>query len=635
MPDPLLDVRDLRTSFRTPRGIARAVDGVSFGVARGETLAIVGESGCGKSVTALTIMGLLPEPAAFIEGGSILFNGQDLLELNQAQMREYRGSQISMIFQEPMTSLNPVLTVGFQIEETLRVHGMREGTRRRAMELLDHVQMDRAEARLRQYPHELSGGMRQRVMIAIALAGDPKLLIADEPTTALDVTVQAEILRLLAELKAQSNMAMLLITHDLGIVAEVADRVAVMYRTDRRVGADTGPVPGADPSLHQGALRRAAQPRAPWPAARRAGGRRAGPGVVAGWLPLHAALPDALRSVPAQPAGALGGRRGALGALSPLSARPDGAEGAGRGGASRGGPRMMPAKVEPGDTVVSVRKLTKRFPIKKGFLRPPDWNTAVDAVSFDIPSGKTLALVGESGSGKSTVGLMILGLLDPTEGDVFYKGRSVRDLLREDRLAIRRRLQIVFQDPFSSLNARMSVRELLTEGMSIHRIGANAAERNDRAAELLKRVNLPVDALDRYPHEFSGGQRQRIAIARALSVGPKFLVLDEPTSALDVSVQSQVLNLLSDLQRDEGLTYLFITHNLAVVEYLADQVAVMERGKIIEQGPVEQIFDHSTQPYTRRLIGALPSVDPEHRRIFGESAPEPEEQLAKAPVATG
>ena len=507
----LLCVRDLSVSI----GAARPVAGLSFEIARGETFALLGESGCGKSMTALALMRLLPN-AARIAGGKVEFAGTDLLARTEAEMRTVRGGRIGMIFQEPGTSLNPVLTVGVQIAEALQAHA-HGNARAKVVELLAAVGIPDPERRADEYPFQMSGGMKQRAMIAMTLAGEPELLIADEPTTALDVTIQAQVLDLLHELKARRGMALLLITHDLGVVARMADRVGVM-RDGRLVEVAT-----------QEAFFRA--PAHPYS------------------RELFAALPENL--APPQKA-------------APAGRRP----------------------------LLEVRDLQVHFPIRKGvFRRIVGQVRAVDGVGLELAAGRTLALVGESGCGKTTVGKAALGLLPPTGGELRWEGERLHGIVPG-------RMQMVFQDPFGSLNPRMRIGEIVAEG-------------NSRAdvAELLRQVGLMPAMAGRYPHEFSGGQRQRIAIARALAVTPRLLICDEPTSALDVSVQAQVLQLFVELRERLGLAYLFITHNIAAVEYLADEVAVMYLGRIVERGGAEEVLRGPRHPYTRALLAAVPRID--------------------------
>jgi peptide/nickel transport system ATP-binding protein len=542
MPDPVLSVRDLSVEVATDAGRRAVVDGLSFDVAAGETLCIAGESGSGKSMTALAIMRLLPEPMARIAGGSIRLAGRDLAALSERQMRGVRGADVAMIFQEPMTSLNPVLTIGRQLTEAIRGHrrvGVREA-RERAVAALRAVRIAEPERRLRQYPNELSGGMRQRVMIAMAIAGEPKLLIADEPTTALDVTVQAQILELIRTLQKQSGTAVILITHDMGVVAEMADRVVVMN-----------------------------------------GGRM----VEAGGTGQIFAAPreDYTRML--------------LAAVPRLGAAP---------------PRPEP-RGRAGDTVVAVRDLTVGFDIVGGLLRRPVSRVhAVEGISFEVRRGETLALVGESGCGKSTTGRALLNLVR-WQGEIAIDGRPTAGLGRHAMKPVRRDIQMIFQDPYASLDPRMTVGELVGEPMVVHGI-ARGAELHDRVADLFRRVGLSPEQMRRHPHEFSGGQRQRICIARALSLSPKVIVADESVSALDVSVQARVLALLEELQVELGLSYVFISHDMAVVEQVSHRIAVMYLGQIVEMGSREQVLRDPRHRYTRRLLEAVLVPDPARRR---------------------
>jgi peptide/nickel transport system ATP-binding protein len=601
---PLLRVRGLRVHIGAGDGAVRAVDGVDFDILPGETFALLGESGCGKSMTGLSLMRLLP-PGACVLGGEVVLDGTDLLTLPEERMRRERGGRIGMIFQEPMTSLNPVMTVGDQIAEAVRLHDPehRRDPRPRVVALLRSVGIPDPERRHGEYPHQLSGGMKQRVMIAIALAGRPKLLIADEPTTALDVTIQAQVLRLLKDLQRETGMAVLLITHDLGVVAQVADRVAVMYAGE----------------IVETAARRAffAGPRHPY-------GRL-----------LFASLPDAGKrgqpltvipgSVPRLDAAFSGCRFADRCALAVAACRAgsvawQGTSGdgvrcvrAGECGPAQGGVAVAPVPVlARGAPLLEVSDLRVHFPIRQGVLqRVVGQVRAVDGVSFAIPTGRTLALVGESGCGKTTVGKALLQLLRPTAGSVRFDGTELT-ALRGERLRRRRReFQIVFQDPASSMNPRMRVGDIVAEGLVAQGLGGGATERQARVAALLERVGLAAGALTRYPHEFSGGQRQRIAIARALALEPRLLVCDEPTSALDVSVQAQIINLLRELQENLKISYLFITHNIGVVAYLAHEVAVMYLGRIVESGTVEEVIGDARHPYTRALLAAVPRADPD------------------------
>ena len=624
---PLLSVRDLRAGFLAGGRVLAAVDGVDFDLRAGETLALLGESGCGKSATALSLLRLLPA-AGRILGGEVCFDGRDLLQLPEAEMRSVRGSGMAMIFQEPATSLNPVLTNGRQIGEVLERHlGLcGAAARERALELLSAVGIADAARRLDEYPFQLSGGMKQRVMIAIALAANPRLLIADEPTTALDVTIQAQILDLLRRLQAERGMGMLLITHDLGVVAQMAHRVGVMYAGQ----------------IVEEAPREAffAAPRHPYTqklfAALPDPARRGGPlETIAGQVPALSAMPGGCRFAERCPhawsrcrdetpvwyeAGQNHRVRCHLLAES------------GRAVASI--PKsdvVAPMVAPPNSSLLTVMDLRVHFPIRRGVLqRTVGQVKAVDGVSLELVRGRTLALVGESGCGKTTVGKAILQLIKPIDGQVQLEGRELTGLSRGELRPLRRRLQMIFLDPFSSLNPRLPVGEIIGEGMSALGV-SSSADRADAIAALLQQVGLDAAAAHRYPHEFSGGQRQRVAIARALAVQPELIVCDEPTSALDVSVQAQILNLLKALQDDLGLAYLFITHNFAVVDYLAQDVAVMYLGRIVERGTVDEVLRSPRHPYTKALLSAVPSprldAQPDFVRLAGET-PSP----AKPPV---
>jgi peptide/nickel transport system ATP-binding protein len=560
---PLLSLQDLAVEVRGEEGVRRVVDGLSFDLRPGETLAIAGESGAGKSMAALALMGLLPRPMARVASGQAVFAGTDLLALSETEMRRRRGGELAMIFQEPMTSLNPVMRIGAQLVEAIRAHDAigAADARGRARGLLDRVRISDAARRLDQYPHELSGGMRQRVMIAMALAGRPKLLIADEPTTALDVTVQAQILELVRTLQRETGAAIVLITHDMGVVAEMADRVVVM-RDGRKVEeAEVGRLFAA---------------------------------------PAAAYTAELLAAVP-------------------------------RLGATAGTPD---AATTPAPPVCAVRDLTVRFDVRGGVLRRPVARIhAVEGISFDILPGETLALVGESGCGKSTTGRAILNLV-PWEGEVRVAGRATRGLAGRAMRPVLRDVQMIFQDPYASLDPRMTVGNLVGEPLEIHGLATGAAKR-DRVAELFARVGLAPEHMRRHPHEFSGGQRQRIAIARALALSPKLIVADESLSALDVSVQARVLRLLAELQAALGVAYLFISHDLAVVERISHRVAVMYLGEIVEIGARSQVFGNPAHPYTRRLLAAAPIPDPAARRpragLAAEDVPSPVRDLAYRP----
>lgn len=616
MSTPLLSVRDLKTWFSAGAATVRAVDGISFDIQRGETFALLGESGCGKSMTSLSIMQLVPQPAGRIAGGQILLEGKNLLELSESEMRNVRGNRIAMIFQEPMTSLNPVLTVGQQIGETLQRHKGLTGlkARQRVVELLKAVGIPAPEQRVDEYPHQLSGGMKQRVMIAIALAGEPDLLIADEPTTALDVTIQAQVLSLLRSLQRDTGMAILLITHDLGVVAETADRVAVMY---------------AGQIVEQAAKAEFfANPQHPYskklfdsmPTMAKRGQKL---DIIRGSVPSLAKEFNCCRFetrcdyawqtcrdiVPALLQTGDHGVRCHLYDAEFAAGRPH-AETV----AKVGEVDAHHVKTSVGE-LLNVKDLKVHFPIRQGlFKRVIGHVHAVDGVSLRINKGRTVALVGESGCGKTTAGKAILQLIRPTSGEVLFEGENLGTLHGEVLRRKRADFQIIFQDPFSSMNPRMMVGNIIEEGMIAQNIEPDSQKRRTRVDSLLEHVGLSAEMRHRYPHEFSGGQRQRICIARALAVNPKLIVCDEPTSALDVSVQAQILNLLGKLQGELGLSFLFITHNISVVAYLAHEVAVMYLGRIVEQGNVSDVLEKPKHPYTQALLSAVPTIDPQTER---------------------
>lgn len=562
--EPILSVRNLTTSFRANGGWKSVVRDVSFDVSAGETLAIVGESGSGKSVTSLSIMRLLAANASRIEG-QVILNNRDLLALPEKVMRGVRGNEVSMIFQEPMTSLNPIFTIGRQISEVLTRHkGMTKAeARAETIRMLDRVRIPNASARFDEYPHQFSGGMRQRVMIAMALASRPKLLIADEPTTALDVTIQGQILDLIKELQEEEGMAVLFITHDMGVVAEIADRTVVMYRGD---AVEAGPT--AD-IFHRGQ---------------------------------HPYTRALLSAVPK-----LGSMEGEAAPLRfPVVDTATGIMTA---------PPAASAPVSHRQPILQVKNLVTRFSVRSGlFNRQTGAVHAVENVSFDLRQGETLSLVGESGCGKSTTGRSIMRLIEPTSGDIQLDGYNVQNLGTMELQRMRKSIQMIFQDPFSSLNPRMTVGQAISEPFLKHRMG-NAREASEKTAYLLERVGLSGTMMNRYPHEFSGGQRQRIAIARALSLDPKVIVADESVSALDVSIKAQVCNLLIDLQESLDLAFLFISHDMAVVERVSHRVAVMYLGEIVEIGPRDAVFENPQHPYTKKLMAAVPVPDPARRGI--------------------
>jgi peptide/nickel transport system ATP-binding protein len=538
----LLSVNDLRVSFNTQGGLVRAVDGVSFDLAAGEVLAIVGESGSGKSVTAQTILGLTRSPNARIEGSARL-GEQELIAASDRELQAVRGARIGMVFQDPMTSFNPVYRVGAQIVEAIRAHQGEVGKREaheRAIELLDSVGIPRAAQRVDDYPHQFSGGMRQRAMIAMALALEPEVLIADEPTTALDVTVQAQILGLLERLNRERDLATILITHDLGVVAEVADRVLVM---------------------HDGVI------------------------VERGDL-------DRIFYSPSDPY-----TRKLLGAVVRLDTAPP----------------LRPRRES--EALLEVTDLVKHFPVKRGLLinREVDRVRAVDGVSLSVRQGETLGLVGESGSGKSTLSRAILQLVAPSSGSVRFEGRELVGLSRRAMRPLRCEMQMVFQDPYASLNPRRRIGQIVGEPLRLQG-EAKGPELRRQVQGLLDRVGLAAEHYDRYPHEFSGGQRQRIGIARALALRPKLIIADEPVSALDVSIRAQILDLLSELQAEFGLTYVFVAHDIGVVRHVSDRIAVMHEGKIVEQGPADQVCERPQDAYTKQLLAAVPIPDPREAR---------------------
>ena len=600
----VIDIQNLKTYFHTDRGVVKAVDDISFQIKPGHTLGVVGESGSGKSVTSLTIMRLLAATAQ-VHDGTISFVGKDLINLPETEMRHIRGSEISMIFQEPMSSLNPVHKVGHQVMEAIMAHQEvdRAKAMQRTVELFEEVGIPDAEARIHYYPHQMSGGQKQRVMIAMALSCNPRLLIADEPTTALDVTIQKQILDLIRDLRDQRDMAVLFITHDLGVIAEIADDVVVMYR---------GKV------VEQGdVLSVYRNPQHPY---------------TKGLLSCRARLDTEFKRLPTvsdfmeteelddgtvqiAPKEVTDqqmdffksyGRNRLLHPQSELEqlGYQDAAAAYGADAS------YVPLGTPP---LLSVRDLEVHFPVKKGLLmRVVDHVKAVDGVSFDIYPGQTLGLVGESGCGKTTTGRALTRLVRPTAGTMIYHGEAIHSLRGEALQHFRSKVQIIFQDPYGSMNPRMTVQTALTEPMAIHGIGTSKRDRIDIAANLLEEVGMLPEHLSRYPHEFSGGQRQRICIARALSVEPEFIVCDESVSALDVSIQAQVLNLLNDLQERRNLTYIFISHDLSVVKFMSDMMAVMNHGKFVEFGPSESIYATPREEYTRRLIQATPRDDLEN-----------------------
>ena len=604
----LLEVDDLKVEFWTGRGVVRAVDGVSLKVRRGETLAVVGESGSGKSVTALSIMRLLARPAGRIVGGSIRFDGRELLDLDDDGMREIRGRDIAMIFQEPMTSLNPLLTIGLQIMEPVLVHqGLNEeAARARTIELMGMVGIQDAERRFGQYPHQFSGGMRQRVMIAIALACNPKLIIADEPTTALDVTIQAQILELMKDLSRKLNIALIIITHNLGIVARYSDRVSVMYAArvvEQGVANDIFHRPRHPYTM--GLLR--AVPRLDRP-------RGARLETIEGLPPNLATAPPGCRFAPRCPyaiAACAEEPRLAATDIGTLSACFRHAEiAAGKITWPASGANAAATVAHGAEPLLSVRGLTKHFPITRGFRGQRGVVRAVEDVSFDIYPGETLGLVGESGCGKTTVGRLILRLEQSTAGEIRFGGVDLVKASAANLKGIRRKIQVIFQDPYSSLNPRMTVGQIVGEPIHVYKLAPDRAAAAERVASILGQVGLRPEIAARYPHQLSGGQRQRVGIARALAMEPTFIVCDEAVSALDVSIQGQIINLLEELQRTYKLAYLFIAHDLAVVRHLAMRVVVMYFGRVMEVAERDTLYREPLHPYTKVLLDAAPVPDP-------------------------
>lgn len=577
---PLLSISDLSVDFVAESGKVEALKNISFQVSRGEVVALVGESGSGKSVTSLSILQLLPSPPALYKSGQILFseNGVesiDLLKRAQHHMQDIRGNKIAMIFQEPMTSLNPVMSCGYQVMEAIMLHKgiSRDEAKRKTIYWFNKVQLPSPELVFRRYPHQLSGGQKQRVMIAMAMCCEPSLLICDEPTTALDVTVQKTILRLIRNLQEQSNMGVIFITHDLGVVAEIADRAVVMLKGE---------------IVEQGAVKQIfTQPQHEYTKALIAcrpvnhpRGER---------LPV---VSDFLNESSANPIAGSSWKK----ERSKKEEKPEG--------------KIMdqPNSVFH-DKLIEVNELSVRFPIKRNFLGVPrDYINAVDNVTFDVYKGETLGLVGESGCGKTTLGRAMLRLIDPSSGSIVYNGVNLTARKKEDLQKLRKEIQIVFQDPYSSLNPRLTIGAALAEPLKVHGILATEKARREKVTELLEKVNLKAEHFNRYPHEFSGGQRQRIVIARALTLSPSFIVCDESVSALDVSVQAQVLNLLNDLKKEYGFTIIFISHDLSVVRYISDRILVMNKGRIEESGQADDIYFRPQKEYTKILLDSIPKA---------------------------
>ncbi len=567
----MLQVKNLKVQFKTQNGLVEAVKDSSFTLQKGETVGIVGESGSGKSVTALALMRLHDHVNTVI-GGEISFNDINILQIDEEEMRHLRGNRIAMIFQEPMTSLNPVLTCGHQVTEAIRLHlGLSKSeAKKRAIELFNEVQLPRPEAIFDSYPHQISGGQKQRIMIAMALSCDPEILIADEPTTALDVTVQKTIIELLQRLKSERNMSLVFISHDLGVVSEIADRVIVMYKGEIVEEAETKTI--------------FSHPKHPY---------------TKGLLACRPAPEYHLKKLPVVA---------------------DFLDDETKGGASIEKIRELYA-YKPGEIkehrkklyaqqpILKINELSTWFPVGSGFFAgKKEFVKAVNKVSFDVYPGETLGLVGESGCGKSTLGRSILRLVEPTSGDINFENTDLRKLGKHDMRNMRSDIQIIFQDPYSSLNPRLTVGDSLMEPLQVHQLYDNNTKRKKRVLELLERVNLQPEYFNRYPHEFSGGQRQRIVIARALALQPKFIICDESVSALDVSVQAQVLNLIRELQQEFNLTYIFISHDLSVIKHISDRVMVMNKGEIIETGDPDEIYYHPKMEYTKRLIDSIPGT---------------------------
>ena len=613
---PLLEVSDLRTQIKLREGVVHAVDGVSFQLEPGETLGIVGESGCGKTMTALSIMNLLP-PGGHIAGGSIKLNGQDLTGLSDEQMRKIRGNEIGMIFQDPLTSLNPTMTVGKQIAEAVKLHrgASHEQAMERAADVLNLVGLPQAKERINEYPHQFSGGMRQRVMIAMALACEPKLLIADEPTTALDVTIQKQILELIDDLRLRLGMSVILVTHDLGVIAGRADRVAVMYAGKIAETTDTTTLFGNPrhpytEALFQSLPDKAAETKERLYSIPGIPPDLTNPPAGCRFAPRCRYATDRCREEEPPLGGEVAGHRFAC--FYPVGAAEWSRT---KVTLEHVGPRLPEIPSQNGEAasvLLSAEHMVKDFPVTTGAVlqRRVGWVSAVADVSFAIRAGQTLGLVGESGCGKTTIGRLVVGLEKPTKGAINFQGK---DLARSSGRQYRRErqdIQLMFQDAYASLDPRMRAGAVLQEPLTVQGIGTRT-ERRQKVAEMLDHVGLPRTAVERYPHEFSGGQRQRLGFARALILSPKLIVADEPVSALDVSIQAQILNMMQSLQRELGLTYLFISHDLAVVRYVSSQIGVMYLGKLVEIGAADDVYLRPAHPYTRGLLDSAPVADPE------------------------
>jgi len=562
----ILSIKDLSIHFDSSEGLVKAVKNISFDIPKGKTIGLVGESGSGKSVTSLSIMGLIPKPPGIIPNGELIFDSKDsgpvdLLKLSESELRKIRGKRISMIFQEPMTSLNPVFTVGHQVDEVLMLHEdmSRSEAKERTIELFDQVGIPDPAQRYKSYPHEMSGGQKQRVMIAMAIACSPELLIADEPTTALDVTIQKQVLELIADLQSKYGMSVLFITHDLGVIADIADEVIVMYKGDL-----------VEKNTAQSLFK---NPQHPY---------------TKGLLECRPALSTVTSRLPT--VSDFMNEDGSV--KSPDTAPKE---------------EQVEKSFADSTPLLQIKDLTKTFVLKKSlFGKPLSTLTAVNKVTLDVCPGQTLGLVGESGCGKTTLGRLALRLLEADNGEVLYKGENILKFDRKKMLAMRKKMQIIFQDPYASLNPRMSIAQTLMEPMRIHGIAETRKIAREKSEHLLETVGLKAMHMARYPHEFSGGQRQRICIARALAVEPDFIICDESVSALDVSVQAQVLNLLLDLQDKLSLTYIFISHDLSVVKFISDHVVVMNQGEIVEMSTAEEIYRNPQQDYTKRLLSAIP-----------------------------
>ncbi|MEW6379034.1 MAG: ABC transporter ATP-binding protein [bacterium] len=636
--ETFLEIKDLKTYFRTSLGDVKAVDGISLTLSRGETLGIIGESGCGKTVTSLSIMRLIKPPGGRIAGGQVIFRGDDLLDLPEQAMQKIRGNNIGMIFQEPMTSLNPVFRIGDQIMETLITHRnySQAEAREHALELLSKVGIPSPHIRIDEYPHQMSGGMKQRAMIGMAIACNPQVLIADEPTTALDVTMQAQIINLLYQLQQEMGMSILLITHDLGIIAEMAHQVVVMYASKVVEKADVEELfrqplhPYTLGLFHslprlggKGRILEAIQGQVPnplnfpsgckfWPRCSFADQRcrEEEPALEQADTQRWVACWRVNGSGSGQPKGKspLPNGKGKTPVSSPVQVQDR----------QKPVPERGHADAPSSESILKVKDLRKYFPVRQGlWSKTRAFVKAVDGLSFTINHGETLGLVGESGCGKTTAGRVILRLMEPTSGEVVFKGTPLYSIKGEPLRKLRQKMQIIFQDPYSSLNPRLTVGNIVGEALTAHGL-ASGTERKAIVENLFSRVGLSPSYLNRYPHEFSGGQRQRVGIARALALNPEFIVCDEAVSALDVSIQAQIINLLQQLQEELHLSYLFIAHNLAVVEHISHKIAIMYLGQIVEQLPAHELVKNAAHPYTHALLSSNPVTDPSQR---GRQAP--------------